>query len=323
MDALRPRPAGPIDAPAPVESKVHTGELLPDEVTPLEKRQDQAAASKAADLRLRANLQISQLAERREVKDFLRASLPAEFQAGGGGTLPGQTLRVNGFDLAASVEFGLKHELGEVEKEAKRQVVARRVEGGGNNGLGAMSVGATAMGIFFLGPLGAAAGIGSTLFDAVKGPELIFVNGKITGDQVTQMANRFARARGLPRAIIAALVRRALKNAPADLDSRRRSKLEDMLAEAATMSPELQAEGERTATVAIFARKLQRGLPVDDDCAQDALDALFGMAPANRRALIAGLRGVLFPREARDADAGAVGPRLSARLLQGFDAALS
>lgn len=284
LDAFRRMlPTACDRAVARVAEKVHLGELWPDHITHVEKNLANFEAAKVHDLRETAVRTATEIAQRYDLRAYVEQMRPEEFQPGAGGALPGTTLRKGGrFDLERSIENGLNGDTNQDPgREAKRQLVARRVEGGGNNGLGALTAGATAMGIFFLGPLGAASGAASLVVDAVKGPELVFVNGKITPAQVKTVAQRFEKARPLPRAITAAVVRRALERE--DLDDVTRARLRRILDEARSLSNELLEEGERIATIALFARRLERReiARIEDDEAREVAEAFLGLAPAN------------------------------------------
>ena len=308
-DAVAPSPLAV--APRRKVDRLRAGELLPDATTPLEKQRQQLQSAQLQEARDKATQSALQLVQCADVRALVQAMRPEEFQAGAGGALPGTTLRAGGrFDLGASLEHGLANDQSQAPDRAeKRQLTARRVEGGGNKGLATMTAAATTMGIFMLGPLGAACGGSSLLVDAVKGPELIFVNGKITPAQVKAAAARFERARPLPRAITLAIARRALQRV--DLDDDTRASLESLLRRGVDLPDEVRAEGERAATVALLGRRLERDVgDVDDEDVDAAVVALVGMSKDNRRLLGAWLRDL----------ARGAGARVSPRAVERLDA---
>lgn len=320
LDALRSRlfsrpTADEAPRPAHVVDKIHLGELWPDHVTIIEKNQAAAQASTRHLLRQEQVRSTAQIAKAYDLRAYAEKQMrPEEFQAGASGALPGTAKKGGRFDVGAVLEGGLSGDTSqEPDRAEKRQLMARRVEGGGNNALGALTAGATAMGIFFLGPLGAAAGGGSLLVDAVKGPELVFVNGQITPAQVKAAAKRFERARPLPQAITAAFVRRAL--AREDLDDDTRDRLKRMQRQAMSLPDELLEEGERIAVIALFGRRVETGelTVVEDEEADEVCVALVGLAPPNHRLIAPWLQELL---------AGARAPRLSIRASARFAYAL-
>jgi hypothetical protein len=115
----------------------------------------------------------------------------------------------------------------------------------------------------------------------VKGPELVFVNGKITPKQVSACVKRFEAARPLPKAITAAVVKRALQRE--DLDDVTRARFQRLVDQSATLPAELLSEGERIAMFRECHQSLRQGgrLIVIDSLPPTGLSALLSRSTAH------------------------------------------